>query len=163
MASRREWIPVAVWGNAVSISAGTTAQLFSFGEADLYIPNGVDECTFLRLKGHIVIDEGAPGDTGQCGWRVRVGLDELGIAGVAIVAGDLELEDVAEEHFLDERFWFYDTTAQPSAGDHPYYYTFDTSSKRKLQLPQSLTCSFMNRTAGAMRVTPFVRGLFLFA
>ena len=112
MASRREWVPCVTWGNAVTIVAGTTAELFSYGEEDLYIPNAADTCTFLRLKGHIVIAESQVGGAdGICGWRVRVGLDELAVAGAAITAGDLEIQQVAEEHFLDERFWFYDTTA----------------------------------------------------
>jgi len=163
MASRREWVPVATWGNAVTISAGTNAELFSFGEEGLYIPNAADTCTFLRLKGHIIIAEGVPGEVGEIGWRVRVGLDELAVAGAAITAGDLQDQQVAEEHFLDERFWHYDATSQPSAGDHPYYYTFDTSSKRKLALPQALVISFLNETSEDLRVTPFIRGLFLFA
>ncbi len=163
MASRREWVPCFNYGDAASILAGTTGQLTSWDELTLFIANAADECTFLRLKGHIVVAEGAPGSAGTIGWRVRVGLTDLAVGGAASTAGEIDDVDVAEEHFLDERFWHYDTTAQPSAGDHPYYYTFDTSSKRKLALPQALVVSFLNDTADDIRVVPFLRGLFLFA
>ncbi len=163
MASRREWVPCFNWGSPASILAGSTGQLTVWNEDNLFVANGADECTFLRLKGHIVLAEGAPGSAGTVGWRVRVGLTDLAVGGAAATAGELDQIDVAEEHYLDERYWHFDTTAQPSAGDHPYYYTFDTSSKRKLALPQALVISWLNETPDDMRVTPFLRGLFLFA
>ncbi len=162
MASRREWIPCSNWAANTNINSGSTSQLCIWGEDELYVPGAADEATFLRLKGHIIIAE-ETGAVGVVGWRVRVGLDDLQAGGVAATAGDLLNGEVAEEHFLDERWWQMDGTSQPSAGDHPYYYTFDTGSKRKLQSPQALVISFRNSTAQTLVVIPFIRGLFLFA
>lgn len=163
MVSRREWVPCFNYGDIASLPAVSTGQLTVWNEDNLFVANAADECTFLRLKGHLVIEASSPGAEGVIGWRVRVGLTDLAVGGAAATAGELDQIDVAEEHFLDERFWWFDTTAQPSAGDHPYYYTFDTSSKRKLALPQALVISFLNETSEDLRVTPFIRGLFLFA
>jgi len=69
---------------------------------------------------------------------------------------------VAEEHFMDERYWSFDGTAQPAISDHPYWCTFDTTSKRKMASPAALIVSGMNLTGGVMRVTVFLRALFLF-
>jgi len=160
--SRREWVPTINWGSPISCNAASTTELAKWGEDELYIPYAADEATFLRLKGHLQTDEVLTA-SGPIAWRVRVGLDDLQAGGVAATAGDLDDGEVAEEHFLDERFWTYDGTMQPAGGDHPYWYTFDTSSKRKLQSPMSLVISFWNGTGSLLRVTLYVRALFLFA
>jgi len=162
MAGRREWVPASNWGSTASLAAGTAnSTITSWGEDELYLPYAADSATFLRLRGHIVLDEVIDGD-GLFGWRVRMGLDDLQAGGPPATAGDLDDGEVAEEHFLDERFWWYDGTAQPSAGDHPYYYTFDTTSKRKLQSPQTITVTGINLGPSTIRVTVFLRALFLF-
>ncbi len=162
MGSRREWVPAVNWGSPVNIGAGTTTQFVVWGEDELYVPYAADEATFLRLKGHFSIN-GVSVAAGPIGWRVRIGLDDLQIGGALATAGDLDDGEVAEEHFLDERFWVYNGTAQPESNDHPYWFTFDTGSKRKLQSPMGLVISAFNGTAQDLSWTPFVRGLFLFA
>ncbi len=158
MAGRREWIPCASWAIGVNILPGVDSPFCLYGEDEMYLPYAADEATFLRLKGHIIV---TGGDRGIVGWRVRMGLDELGGGGVT-TAGPLSDMEVAEEHFLDERYWFSDGGDGPNLLSHPYWCTFNTASKRKMKSPDSLVISFLNETAQALTVTPFIRGLFLF-
>ncbi len=162
MAGRREWVPCFNWGAFATVAAGSfNTALTWWGEDELYSPAGAqDSCTFLRLKGHIVVEESS--SEGTIGWRVRIGTDSLDAGGAPTTAGEIDDSEVAEEHFLDERFWFYDTTAQPSSWSHPYYTTFDTASKRKLASPQALVVTFGNGSGVDIRVQPYLRGLFLF-
>ncbi len=160
MAGRREWVPSFNWGSVSNIAAGETNGLLTWwGEDELYVPAAADQATFLRLRGHIIIEEQTT--EGIVGWRVRLGLDPLD-AGTVTTAGALDDAEVAEEHFLDERYWWNDATAAPSSWSNPYYYTFDTVSKRKLASPQALVVSMINTSTSTMRVTNFLRGLFLF-
>ncbi len=90
-----------------------------------------------------------------------MGLDPLD-AGTVTTAGALDDAEVAEEHFLDERFWWNDATDSPSSWSNPYHYTFGTSSKRKMNSPEALVISMINTSGQVVRVTPFIRALFLF-
>ncbi len=160
MAGRREWVPAFNWGAAASVAAGETNGLLTWwGEDELYVPYAADSATFLRLRGHIVVEPGT--GEGIIGWRVRMGLDPLD-AGTVTTAGALDDAEVAEEHFLDERFWWNDSTDAPSSWSNPYHYTFGTASKRKMNSPEALVISMINTSGQVVRVTPFIRALFLF-
>lgn len=158
MAGRREWVPCVNWGNAETIPNAATTTLCQWGEDELYVPYAADSATFLRLRGHIVISDAA--GVGTVGWRVRLGLDPLS-GGAVATAGALNDFDVAEEHYMDERFWHNQATG-PSLNDHPYWTTFDTRSKRRLDSPAALIVSMLNFSGQEMRVEPYLRALMLF-
>ncbi len=163
MTSRREWIPNTSWGSLANVAGGSTVDIAHWGEQELYFAYSADEATFLRMKGHIIVSGVASADTGPIGWRLRVGLETLDGAGLIRTAGGLQDAGVAEEHYIDERYWDFDGTAQPSSWSHPYYTTFDSGSKRKLATPQAIVLSFLNTTTDVISVRMYLRGLFLFA
>jgi len=160
VAGRREWVAAFNYGSFANLAAGENNGLLTWwGEDELYVPYAADSATFLRLRGHIIVEPGSM--EGIIGWRVRMGLDPLD-AGAVTTAGALDDAEVAEEHFLDERFWWNDGFSSPSSPSNPYHYTFDTVSKRKLASPAALVVSGINLSTAEVTVHIFLRALFLF-
>lgn len=154
-----EWVVPTTYGQEVSILANDTTDTNLLTMSTMFDAYATDDITVIAVKGHICFTEAnaATPEMNVFGWRVRLGLEDLQVGG-STYSGDIDNFSVADEHFLDERFWTQGTlgTSTTNMAD-AYYLRLDVKSKRRMKAGQLLGLSFYNDANVVRRLKRYIR------